>query len=323
MAEGFAMNRNLLNPVTAEQIEAYDRDGVVLIRGAFDQDWIRLLLDAWTRMRAAVVADPSSVYRLPESFLAADPDLAREIAAIRSEDAAQQKMYTQQAPGFTRCKYMRWWSPEFRQFALESPAGELIGNVIGARTVRFFLDAMFMKEPGTAKTYWHADQPAWPTAGEQVPTMWMPLLPVRKEVSSLEFIAGTQHDRAPAWPNTYNAKLLGHPPGRPKFIDYEARRGDPAVRFLAYDMEPGDVLIIHSRTYHGGGANQHPTQPRIALSTRWFGDDVTWDPQPECINIPGMPRQAMRRGDPPSDEEVFPVVWRRAAAAAPRVRAQA
>ena len=28
----------------------------------------------------------------------------------------------------------------------------------------------------------------------------------------------------------------------------------------------------------------------------------------------GMPRQAMRRGDPPSDEEVFPVVWRRAQA---------
>lgn len=317
------MNRNLLNPVTAEQIEAYNRDGVVLIRGAFDRDWIRMLLDAWTTMRAAVVADPSSVYRLPESFLAADPDLAREIDSIRSEDAAQQKMYTHQAPGFTRCKYMRWWSPEFRRFALESPAGELIGQVIGANTVRFFLDAMFMKEPGTGKTYWHADQAAWPTAGEHVPTMWMPLLPVRKELSSLEFIAGTQHDRAPAWPNTYNAKLLGHPAGRPKFVDYEARRGEPGVRFLAYDMEPGDVLIIHSRTYHGGGANQHPTQPRIALSTRWFGDDVTWDPRPECINIPGMPRSAMRPGEPPSDDHVFPVVWRREAASAPLARAHA
>jgi ectoine hydroxylase-related dioxygenase (phytanoyl-CoA dioxygenase family) len=310
------MNRTLLAPIGDDVLETYRRDGVVVVRNAFDGDWVRMLLDAWERMRREVVDNPTNVYRLPAEHLAADPDLAREIAAIHSEEAAQRKMYTEQAPGFLRCKYMRWWSPEFREFALNSPAGELIGRVIGANEVRFFLDAMFMKAPGVSKTYWHADHSAWPTQGEQVPTMWMPLLPVRHDLSSLEFIAGTQNDTRLPWPNTFNAKVLGKPDDAPSFVDYEPRRGDPSVRFLSYDLEPGDALIIHPRTYHGGGQNLHPTQPRIALSTRWFGDDVTWDPRPECINVPGMPRSAMRRGERPTRDDVFPIVWRRPSGAA-------
>ncbi len=318
------MNCTLLNPVTDQHFDTYRRDGVVLVKGAFDQDWVKLLLSAWNAMRQAVRDQSSSVYRFPPQHLEDDPDLAREMEAIRSEEESQRKMYTEQTPGFLRCKYMQWWSPEFREFARNSPAGELIGRVIGANEIRFFLDAVFMKEPGVrTRTYWHADHPAWPTRGEHVPTMWMPLLPVRKELSSLEFIAGSQSDTRMPWPNTYNAKLLGHPSDRPQFVDYELQRNDPTVRFLAYDMEPGDALVIHPRTYHGGGGNLHPTQPRIALSTRWFGDDVTWDARPECINIPGMPRHAMRTGDRPQRDDVFPVVWRRGASAARPLAGQA
>lgn len=38
--------------------------------------------------------------------------------------------------------------------------------------------------------------------------MWMPLLPVRKGVSSLEVIAGSHLRPDEGWPNTYNAKKL-------------------------------------------------------------------------------------------------------------------
>ena len=306
------MNRTLSSPITDEQIWTYRSDGVVLIKQAFDQDWIELLREAWNRMRRDMRDNATNNYRFPPEYLADDPDLAREIATILDEDESQRKMYTEQAPGFLRCKYMHLWSTEFREFALRSPAGELIGQVIGANEVRFFLDAIFMKEAGVeTSTYWHADQSAWPTEGEHVPTMWMPLLPVKHNLSSLEFVAGSHHDKRLPWPNTYNAKILGRPADRPEYVDFETRRNDPSVRFLAFDMEPGDALVIHPRTYHGGGPNLHPTQPRIALSTRWFGDDVTWDPRPECINIPGIPRHAMRRGEHPVQDDVLPVVWRR------------
>ncbi len=302
------MNRDLLITVTEDDRDIYRRDGVVLIKGAFDSDWVEYLLAAWERLRTL---NSDETYGLPEEFLAQDAHLKEEILAIKSEHAESRKLYTEQAEGFIRCKYLRWWVPEFHKFVIESPAAELIGRVIGAKEVRFFLDAIFMKEPACQeKTYWHSDQSAWPVSGEMTPTMWMPLYPVSADLSSLEYIAGSHTEADMSWPNTLNAKKLGRPHDRTEYIDYERRRSDPSVRFIAYDMEPGDAVILHPATYHGGGANLHPTQPRIAVSTRWFGDDIRWDPRPECINIPGMPMDAMEPGHPVTRDDIFPVVWR-------------
>lgn len=308
------MDKQLRVEITEADRDTYDRDGVVCIRGAFDEQWIEFLRAAWDRVRTL---PPEQTYELPASLLAQDEQLAAEVSAIRSELTSNRQVYTEQTKGFVRCKYMHWWAPEFRRFALESPAAELIGRVIGASEVRFFIDAIFMKEAACdTTTYWHADQPAWPASGEQIPTMWMPLYPVGADQSSLEYIAGSHRREDRSWPNTFNAKRLGRPDGRSEFIDYEARRSDPTVRFVAYDMEPGDVVILHPAMYHGGGANLHPTQPRVALSTRWFGDDVRWAPRPECVNVPGMPLSAMQRGEPVMQDDVFPVVWSDRAVAA-------
>jgi len=302
------MNRSPLCEVTQADQERYREDGVVLIKQAFDSDWVKLLLEGWERIRRLRFEE---TYNIPAEFLDRDPYLKKEIATIKSDHAASRKLYTEQNEGFVRCKYMRWWAPEFRDFAMESPAAEVIGKVIGARYVRFFLDAMFMKEPNCqTKTYWHADQSAWPIQGDQVPTMWMPLLPVSAKLSSLEYVAGSHKDTRLPWPNTFNAKMLGRPADGEQFVDYEKQRGNPNVRFLAYDMEPGDVVIMHPATYHGGGANLHPTLPRIALSTRWFGDNVVWDPRPECINTPGISLDNMVKGKPVNDDALFPVLWR-------------
>lgn len=304
------MNSNLLTEVTDEERDTYRRDGVVLIKGAFDPAWIEHLQEAWERTRSLSTEE---TYGLPADFLAQDPDLKAEIDAIKSEHADDRKLYTEQSQGFVRCKYMRWWVPEIQKFVLESPAAELIGRVIGATEVRYFIDAMFMKEPAcNTKTYWHSDQSAWPVRGEHVPTMWMPLYPVSAELSSLEYIAGSHHEEDMSWPNTVNAKKIGRPQDRSEYFDWEKRRSDPTVRFVAFDMNPGDAVILHPAMYHGGGANLHQTQPRVALSTRWFGDDIRWDPRPECINIPGMPKHAMERGRPVTRDEIFPVVWTQA-----------
>lgn len=37
------MNRSLVRPITAEEIQTYERDGVVCLRGMFDADWIEWL----------------------------------------------------------------------------------------------------------------------------------------------------------------------------------------------------------------------------------------------------------------------------------------
>ena len=135
-------------------------------------------------------------------------------------------------------------------------------------------------------------------------------LSVSAELSSLEYVAGSHSDEDSSWPNTFNAKKLGRPSERGEFFDWETRRSDPTVRFIAYDMQPGDAVVLHPAMYHGRGANLHPTQPRVAVSTRWFGDDVRWDPHPECINVPGVPMDDMQTGRPVTQDDVLPVVWR-------------
>ena len=40
------MNRDLLYPITKQQIQQYEDDGVVCIRGQFDRDWIDRMLAA-------------------------------------------------------------------------------------------------------------------------------------------------------------------------------------------------------------------------------------------------------------------------------------
>lgn len=293
---------------------AYSRDGIVLIRNAIDRKWVEHLLRGVRRIHDM---PDNEISILPEAFLERDPKLRNEISAIRSTSAEERRLYTEQSEGFIRYKYMYWWMPEFREFILHSPAGQVVGETIGAESLRFFIDAIFLKQAACdTKTYWHADEPAWPVSGEHVPTMWMPLLPVSAKQSSLEYIVGSHlHRPIPApWPNTYNARIMGRPSDRPQFHDWEENRGDPDVFFIAFDMEPGDVVIMHPNLQHGGGANLHPTQPRIAYSTRWFGNDVRWDPRPECVNIPGMPMNEMERGTVVDRDEVFPLVYERGSA---------
>ena len=305
--------------ITDEHRASYARDGIVVVRGAFEQQWIDRLLAGF---HAIASMPEAQLCALPGAFTDADPLLRQELDAIRSSSASARRAYTEQSEGFIRYKYLYWWVDAFRDFIHHSPAAAIVAEVIGSGTLRFFLDAIFMKEAGCdTRTYWHADQPAWPVSGQQVPTMWMPLLPVDARLSSLEFIPGShrqQQDPAP-WPNTFNAKALGKPGNRPQFFDWEQRRGDGSTPFVAFDLLPGDVVVLHPNMQHGGGANLHPTQPRIAYSTRWFGDDVRWDPRPECVNVPGKPLHDMVRGQPVREDQAFPLLYSRTSATNPMV----
>jgi ectoine hydroxylase-related dioxygenase (phytanoyl-CoA dioxygenase family) len=77
-------------------------------------------------------------------------------------------------------------------------------------------------------------------------------------------------------------------------------------------MEPGDALFIHPRTLHFSTGNR-TRQRRLAYATWWYGDDVVWDPRPECEDpAPGVDTSTMRRGGRPAGDAI-PVVWRAAA----------
>lgn len=186
--------------------------------------------------------------------------------------------------GLTHDLYMYTRDEDFRAFVFESPAALLAQQILGAHTVRFFYDQLFVKEPGSpVPTLWHHDITFWPIAGQQICSMWTPLDPVNHAASGLEYIRGSH-----LWPQRFKAIGVGeggYPtemwprPELESVPDIDSHRDQYDI--ISWDFEPGDVLLFHPCTLHGSGANTSPTQRRRAFATRWVGDDVVFTGSPD------------------------------------------
>lgn len=265
-----AFNKHPIRAVTRDEIDTYERDGVVCLRQVFDKDWIDSLMEK-----------------------------ARSIVIDHEDHGLLPTM-----PG----RYMARCISEFRKLIFESPLGEVAGQVLQSKEIRFFFDEFFAKPPNSdAKTIWHNDRMGWPTVGEMVPSLWMPLTNITK-ANSLECIAGSHIDHEDRyWLFSPNAKKMKRPVDRPKHPDCEPLRDDPNYTFLAWDMKPGDMLIINPRTLHYSAGNPLDDW-RIAISVRVFGDDIRWAPRPDCLNIAGISYDEMLEGAKPQGSHI-PLIW--------------
>ena len=127
-------------------VETFDRDGVICLRGLFDARWV-------SRIRAAmdrVIANPSAEGKL------LNPD---------------------GTPGrFERDLFMWMRDDDFRALVYDSPLGEIAAACMRSQRVTFIVDMMLTKEPNTPwPTPWHHDLPYGWYDGEQVCGLWLSL----------------------------------------------------------------------------------------------------------------------------------------------------
>jgi len=263
------LNKEPIRPISANDRETYARDGVVCLREVFNSEWIESLLPTARR----ISIDKEDVGLLPS------------------------------CPG----RYMSRVIPEFRNFVFNSPLGQAAAQTIGATSARFFFEELFAKPPNSkSETIWHCDRMGWPVRGVMVPSIWIPLTPVEPE-NSLEVLAGSQTQDIPYWLFSPNARQMIKPEDRATHPEEEKLRADPKNRFLNWKMEPGDMLVLHPWVLHYSSGNTSAAW-RIALSARIFGDDIRWEPRPDCLNIAGVSFDEMVPGEPPQGP-VFPVLW--------------
>ncbi|MCB2108281.1 MAG: phytanoyl-CoA dioxygenase family protein [Rhodobacteraceae bacterium] len=189
----------------------------------------------------------------------------------------------------------------------------LVGALVGATAVGFFYNQMFEKTAHNAKrTSWHHDAAGWPMTGEHIVGCWIALTPVTPG-NGLECIGGSHKFPQLYWGETANGRALAPPSDRPRCPDFELRRDDPTVRFLGWTMTPGDALFIHPRTLHFSCGNRSGER-RVALATWWHGDDLAWDPRPECEPYPpGIDPINVVPGAHPEGASI-PILWRAAGA---------
>jgi len=274
VANGHSLDRSghMTKPLVSRQdIEAFQRDGVVLVRGLFS-DHVETLRDGVARNMAE-----------PGPYAAEN---LKEGEAGRFFD-----------------DYCNWERiPEFRAVIEASPAAEVAAALMGSTRVQMFHDHVLVKEPGTSKpTPWHQDGPYYFVEGRQTVSFWSPLDPV--EDASLRCVAGSHRWEKPVLPTRWLAETSFYP-------DDDAYQAVPdpdaeGMDVREWKMEPGDAVAFHFMTLHGARGNRTANRRR-AFSLRLVGDDARYvsRPGPTSPPFPGHdmhPGQRLR-------EDWFPVL---------------
>ena len=266
----------------AEQ-EQFTRDGVVKVVDSVAPSWIPLLL----AMAEAQLARPSR--------------WVNDVNAGASED----RLFTD--------RYLWRQNDTVYRFVRDSGVAGLAAQAMASKTARFYFDHLLIKKVKTqAPTPWHQDAPYWPFRGKQIASVWLALTPVTVTGSAMEFVRGSHLNDVYYLPEVFGggANTSGQWATQQKGVqvpDIEAHRGDYDI--VGFDLNPGDALIFSAWSLHGAPGNQSTTQDRVALSTRWLGDDVTWDPR-EGVDPTVDPLQvALEPGMPIRDNAFFPEIY--------------
>lgn len=302
-----------LRDLTEEEIQQFERDGVVLVKGVFDEKWVSLVADAIDRMTST----PTPYGRL-----------------LSSE---AHRMYTD--------LFMWKYDDAFRDFVFHSPAAHLASQALRSDRVNFMVDQMFKKEVGCkVPTQWHSDDIAWPVRGTRLLNIWLACDEATVENSSMQFIRGTHlltvqrtAARRDASTDERVAEALAElgwkpsvvprltlqepfeasevmraafqhvhyrfeqemvdaplPDGLRGLISIEPNRDRLPV--VGWDVEPGDAILFHPGILHFSTGNENGSNPRRALATRWLGNDTTYSPG--AGDVPLLWQHGLKPGDP-------------------------
>lgn len=266
--------------ISDQQIETYQRDGVLFLEGAFS-DWVEPLRAGLARN----IADPSA-YRFP---------------AESTRDGE---------PGRFFDSYCNWTLiPEYRDFVFRSPAASLAGQVMKATRSQFFHEHVFMKEAGTQRaTPWHQDIPYYCVSGNQNVSIYVALDTVDEDLA-VRYVRGSH-----LWGKTYYPKVwldgadfnVGDEAYDDSVPDVDG--GNDAYDIAVWALKPGDTVLFNYKTLHGTTDAVMRTG-RSAFSTRWMGDDMRYLDRPGETSPPYVDH-GMKAGDR-MREDWFPVLWRR------------
>lgn len=208
------------------------------------------------------------------------------MATLQQPRAANQVSSYLRSEGRLTLRYLWRDSVELQQVLLQRAVAQPIARIIGSRTLRFWFDLTFVHfatQTGDAGigTPWHHDVPTFSFKGDLMPSLWLALTPADSTLSRLMFIDGSHRTNQ----GYYRSPELKRPvPGvRDGFVDlpdFDAMVASGAARMLTWDCQPGDAILLHPCTIHGAaGHNGHGRHPqRIAMTTRWLGDDVRFLP---------------------------------------------
>ena len=245
-----------------DAVAAYERDGVVCLRGALSDKWVEMVAEGMKISQKTRLAEQN-------------PDPMRSFTVTHPGE-----------PGYFFIDTFMWQHMEqFRTFSHDGPVADLAMNLMRSKTMIFYFDFILIKEPGTsAKTPWHYDEAYWPITGTQMCNCWMVVESAPIE-TTLRFVRGSHR-----WKKNYRLMSFDpyqdypDPPADPPVPDWDVKPLDNEIVYAA--LEPGDCVMFHNRTHHSAPGNSLASLPRKALATHWIGDDIRFNDKPHTIDPP-------------------------------------
>ena len=257
--------------LTNKEINFYQKQGALIIKNVF-KPWINILREGFEK----VLKEPG-----PH---------ARE--NVKNEEGRFFEDY---------CNWQRIF--EFKKFAEESPAAQIVGEATRSKSIQLFHEHIFVKDPGTIKeTPWHQDMPYYCVNGNDTGSFWIPLDPITKE-NSLQILLGSHKLPKLVRPTKWSNNKPWYKNDE-NFMDMPSINTDENI--LKSEMNLGDAILFNFKVLHSSPGNLENV-PRRAFSMRFIGDDVTYvdrggETSPPFKGINLKIGAKMR-------EDWFPVVW--------------
>ncbi len=255
--------------ITADQIETYQGEGVVMIPSLF----------------------ASHVYALRAG-------VARNMAepgpyASENERAGETGRFFDD--------YCNWQRiPEFHAAIHDPEIVAAAGALMQSARVQMFHDHVLVKEPGTSMaTPWHSDGPYYFVSGRQTVSFWVPLDPVTD--AGLRCVAGSHRWDKDVLPTRWASEEAFFEGDYMPIPDPDAE----GLPIREWAMQPGDAVAFNFRCLHGARGNTSDRRRR-AFSLRLVGDDARYVTRPGPTSPP-FPGHDMQEGER-LREDWFPVL---------------
>ena len=259
--------------LTKSEIQDFKDDGVVVLRGIFNE-WI----DTLAKGADFHIKNPSE-------------------EALVHKGADFQGKFLEDF-----CNWQR--IPEYKDFVLNSPLAAIAADLMESKSAQFFHDHFFYKEAlSGAPTPWHQDLPYYCVSGDQTVSFWLPL-EAREKTVSLRSLAGSHHLNKEIRPTSW-ANNESFYEDNDAFMDMPNTDNND-FKIKQWETEPGDVIAFNFKTIHGANANKVDDISRT-LSFRLLGDDVVYRHRPgrTSPNFPGINQKDGER----LREDWFPIIW--------------
>ncbi|HYD48904.1 MAG TPA: phytanoyl-CoA dioxygenase family protein [Terriglobales bacterium] len=231
----------------AEAIEAFRRDGHLLVRGALAR----------------------------EIVLAARPLILQALArAWPSETVAAEQRRDAYSRAFVQIVNVGLEDEDVRAFTQARRLGRMAADLMGVEGTRIYSEDWLIKQPGAGITPWHQDAAVFPLEASETITIWIPIQDVPAGMGLMRYARGSHRIGIAPVENISDVS-------EEMFSQIVAEHG------FAIDESPpvraGDVSFHHGNTIHAAHFNQS-AETRVVLALHCFADGaVVKEPQTKAM----------------------------------------